>query len=91
MIRRYWALACLLLEYFSVRRDARIRFLKAQLAILRRRLPGNRIILRPEDRAELLRIGSELDHDVKDLLGIASPPSPSSSPGPRQQDASRRL
>lgn len=73
MIRRYWALVCLLLEYFSVRRDARIRFLKAQMAILRRRLPGSRIILSSEDRAELLRLGSELNHDVKDLLGIASP------------------
>jgi len=73
MIRRFWTLACLLFEYVSVRRDARVRFLKAQLTILRHRLPGNRIILRPEDRAELLRIGSELDHDVKDLLGVASP------------------
>ena len=73
MIRRYWAIVCLLVEYFSVRRDARIRFLKAQLTILRRRLPGNRIILTPEDRAELLRIGSELDHDVKGLLGLATP------------------
>ena len=72
MVSRFWALLCLLLEYSSVRRDARIRFLKAQLAIVRRKLGGNRVILSPEDRAELLRIGSELNHDVKGLLGIVT-------------------
>jgi putative transposase len=73
MISRFWALSCLLLEYFSDRRDARVRFLKTQVAILRRKMGGNRVILSPEDRAELLRIGSELHHDVKDLLGLVTP------------------
>ena len=37
----------LLFEAGAVRRDARIRFLKAQVEILRRKLGGNRVIPRP--------------------------------------------
>jgi len=55
------------------RRDARVRFLQAQVAILRRKLGGNRVVLSPADRAELLRIGSELGHEVKDGLNIVTP------------------
>ncbi len=66
------ALVHLLFESFQARRDARIRILLAQVEMLRRKLDRNRVILSPEDRAYLLRIGSELGHDVNDVLGIVT-------------------
>ena len=63
----------LLFEGQAARRDARIRFLLAQIDILRSKLDGNRVIPSPSDRARLLAIGQELDHDVKDIIGIVKP------------------
>lgn len=69
-----WLLPFLVLlsEAWSSRRDTRIRFLKAQVELLQSRVPGNRVILTPEERRRLMRIGVELDHRVHDLLGIVS-------------------
>jgi hypothetical protein len=51
----------LLVEAGSARRDARIRFLKADVDILRRKLGRNRVIPSPADRARLARaVGSEV-------------------------------
>jgi putative transposase len=72
MLRSFYALLHLLIEAGTARRDARIRFLKAQVEILRRKLGGNRVIPSPEDRAALLAIGAELDHQVRDVIGIVA-------------------
>ncbi len=40
----------LLFESLAARRDARVRFLKAQVEILRRKLGGNRVVPSPDDR-----------------------------------------
>ena len=47
-------------EAGASRRDARIRFLHAQVEILRRKLGGNRVIPSPDDCARLLAIGSRV-------------------------------
>ena len=60
------ALLVVLQEAWSARRDAKIRFLKLQVEILRSRLPGNRVIPDPLERRRLLKIGAELGH-VSDL------------------------
>ena len=73
MLRWFYVLAHLLVEAGAARRDARIRFLKAQVEILRRKLGGNRVIPSPDDRARLLAIGQELNHDVADVIGIVTP------------------
>ena len=70
MLRWFYVALHLLVEAGAARRDARVRFLKAQVEILRRKLGGNRVIPSPEDRARLLAIGLELDHDV---IGIVTP------------------
>jgi putative transposase len=62
----------LLAEASAARRDVRVRFLMAQVEILRRKLGGNRVIPSPDDRARLLAIGQELDHEVKDVIGIVT-------------------
>jgi putative transposase len=73
MLRWFYVIRHLLVEAVAARRDARIRFLKAEVEILRRKLGGNRVIPSPEDRARLLAIGRELDHDVADIIGIVTP------------------
>ena len=73
MARWLFVVLHLLVEGFNARRDARIRFLKAQVEILRRKLGGNRVIPSPDDRARLLAIGGELDHDVAAVIGIVTP------------------
>ena len=60
MLRWFRVLAHLMVETGASRRDARIRFLRAQVEILRRKLGGNGVIPSPHDRARLLAIGQEL-------------------------------
>ena len=73
MLRWFYVALNLLVEAGAARRDARIRFLKAQVEILRRKLGGNRVIRSPDDRARLLAIGQELNHNVADVIGIVTP------------------
>ncbi|MCL2645562.1 MAG: integrase core domain-containing protein [Phycisphaerales bacterium] len=60
----------LIINALAVRRDLHVRFLKLQLQILWSRLHGNRIILTPEERKQMLMLGAELEHEVNDSLMI---------------------
>ena len=73
MFRWLYILPHLVVEANAARRDARVRFLKAEVEILRRKLGGNRVIPSPDDRARLLALGAELNHNVSDLIGIVTP------------------
>jgi putative transposase len=73
MRRWFYILTHLLSEATAARRDARVRLLKAQVDILRRKLGGNRVIPSPADRARLLSLGSELNHNVSGVIGIVTP------------------
>jgi putative transposase len=73
MLRCLFVAAHLLIEASTARRDARVRFLQAQVEILRRKLGGNRVVPRPDDRTRLLTIGREFNHDVADVIGIVTP------------------
>jgi len=46
-----WFVAVLVLlhELWSTRRDAHIRLLKLQVELLKERLPGNRVVLDPDE------------------------------------------
>ncbi len=65
-----FSLVSIVLEGFSARRDVKIRFLREEIRILRARVPGKRIIPTPKERARLLSIGSEFDHQVQHLISI---------------------
>jgi putative transposase len=65
-------LVIMLIEHFSAKRSAQIQFMKLQIELLREKLGGNRVILSPEDRVRMLRAGTEMDHDVQDVIGIVS-------------------
>ena len=60
------------IEAWSARRDAQIRFLKLQIELLRQKVPGQRVILAPEDREQLLKAGEAMDHRVNDVIGIVA-------------------
>jgi putative transposase len=60
-------------HFFMPRHNAQLRLLKAQIAILRARIPTQRIILSPSEKAELLRIGEECGHVVDGLMEVAKP------------------
>ena len=60
------------IESLAARRDARIRLLRLQVELLKARVPGDRVILTPGERARLLRQGAELGHDVEGLLEIVT-------------------
>ncbi len=70
MNHRLYALLYLLIDSFSARRDAQIRFLKEENSILRSRIKKQRLILSPEERSRLLTIGRELNHHVKALISV---------------------
>ena len=60
-------------HYFMPRHNAQLRLLKVQIAILRARIPTQRIILSPAEKAELLRNGAECGHEVDGLLEVGRP------------------
>jgi len=60
-------------QFFMPRHNAQLRLLKAQITILRARIPTERIILSPAEKAEQLRIGEECGHDVDGLMKVAKP------------------
>ncbi|WP_217649483.1 hypothetical protein [Natronohydrobacter thiooxidans] len=62
-----------LTQLFMPRHNAQMRLLKAQIQILSNRIPTQRIILAPEEKAELLRIGAEFGHEIDGLLKWQSP------------------
>ena len=62
-----------LTQLFMPRHNAQVRLLKAQIQILRTRVSTQRIILSPEEKAELLRIGAEFGHEIDGLLEVAKP------------------
>lgn len=64
----------LVTPFFAPRHNAPIRFLKAQVAILRKRIRADHIVLSPEERYELLRPSSEFGHQVGPLLKIVTLP-----------------
>lgn len=78
--------------FFMPRHNAQLRLLKAQLAILRARIPTERIILSPAEKTELLRIGAECGHEVDGLLEVANRrPTNAGSPRCAVGALSRRL
>ncbi len=55
------------------RYDARLQLLAYQVKMLQSRIEADRIHTRPEERAELIRLGGELDHDINDEMLVVKP------------------
>jgi putative transposase len=63
----------LLAEKFRPRYDARLQLLAYQVKMLRSRIDDERIYTKPEERAELMRLGELLGHDVADAMLVVKP------------------
>jgi len=67
------AVVALCWRWLQPRHNVQMQFLQAQIRVLRARVKSERILLSPEERAELLRLGSEMDHQVGELLHVVKP------------------
>lgn len=63
----------LIARFFAPRHNVQLRFMRAQLRILRNRITADRIVPTPEEKAELIRIGALMDHDIAGLMSIVRP------------------
>jgi putative transposase len=55
------------------RYDTKMQLLIYQNTILRDRIDASRIIPTDRERAELLRLGAEIDHDISDVMMVVKP------------------
>ncbi len=69
----FQAFSALLAEKFRPRYDARLQLLAFQVKMLRNRIEDEKIYTKPEERAELLRLGALLDHDIGDVMLVVKP------------------
>lgn len=53
--------------------DAKLRFMQAQIKMLRARIDIDRVVPSDREQDELLRLGADFAHDVKDLLHVVVP------------------
>ena len=73
MERLFFPVLSLALQWFRPRYNAQLQFLEAQIRILRSRVDASRIVPTPKEKAELLRIGASLDHDVSEVMHVVLP------------------
>ena len=66
-------LVALVVQWFQPRYNAKLQLLEAQLRILRSRIDANRIVPTPAEKAELLRIGESIEHDIADVMHVVLP------------------
>ena len=63
----------LMTQWLRPRYNARIQLLEAQIRMLRVRVDASRIVPTARERAELLRLGAAIDHDIGELLHVVVP------------------
>ena len=68
-----FSLVTVLTPWLRPRYNARLRLLEAQTRMLRARIDTSRIVPTPQERAELLRLGAEIDHDIDELMHVVVP------------------
>ncbi len=66
-------LLTLLIQWLRPSYNARLRFLEAQIRVLRSRIDATRIVPTPEERNELLRLGDSIEHDISEILHVVQP------------------
>jgi putative transposase len=63
----------LLSRFYMPRYDVRIQLLKYQVKMLRDRIDEPRIIPAEVERAELMRLGALIDHQISDVMLVVKP------------------
>ena len=73
MDRFLFSMLALALQWFRPRYNAQLQLMAAQIRILRSRIDATRIVPTPKEKAELLRIGASLGHDVAEVMHVVQP------------------
>jgi putative transposase len=73
MERIEFAVLALVSRWFLPRYNAHLQLLEAQIRMLRNRIEVSRIVPTPAEKAELLRLGVLLGHDVAGVMHIVQP------------------
>ena len=73
MDRTVYALVEMMSQWFRPRYNTRIQMLEFQIRMLRSRIDASRIVPTPKEKAELIRLGTLLDHDVLDIIHVVRP------------------
>jgi len=68
-----FSLLTLVMQWFRPRYNAHLQLLQAQIRILRSRMDVSRIIPTPNEKAELLRLGALVGHDVAEVMHVVRP------------------
>ena len=68
-----YPLFALMSQWMRPRFNVRMQLLEAQVRMLRSRVDATRIVPTPEERAELIRLGASLNHDIDELMHIVQP------------------
>ncbi len=69
----FFVIYTFLAHRFMPKHDGQIQLLSYQVKMLRDRISDPRILPTPEERKELLRLGAEIDHDIKDVMLVVKP------------------
>lgn len=73
MERVIFGLLTLVMQWLNPRFNAKMQFMELQIRILRSRIDASRIVPTPRERAELIRLGASIDHDVDDIMHVVVP------------------
>ena len=73
MDRTIYALVAMMSQWFRPRYNTRIQMLEFQIRMLRSRIDASRIVPTPTEKAESIRLGILLDHDVLDIIQVVRP------------------
>jgi len=68
-----FSLMTLATHWMRPRYNARLQSLEAQIRMLRSRIDSSRIVPTPTERAELLRLGAAMEHDIDELMHVVLP------------------
>ena len=68
-----YSIMTLATQWMRPRYNARMQLLEAQIRMLRSRIETSRIVPTPAERAELLRLGATMDHDIDEVLHVVLP------------------
>ncbi len=63
-----FSIAMLLSQYFEPRFNAKLQFLIFQIGMLRKRIDAFKVVPTPSERAELMRLGELVGHDIDGLM-----------------------
>jgi putative transposase len=69
----YRAFFILFTYMLKPRYDIKLQLLTYQVTMLRDRIEDSRIMPTERERAELLRLGAEIDHDISDVMMVVKP------------------